>query len=101
MARKPVRSCRALRFTDPDIGALQALERGDATKEQQQRALKWIVEEAGRRDGDTFLLDEEGGERASSFMAGRRFVALEVLKLVHLSGAARVALIKSEQSKRS
>lgn len=99
MARKPTptRSCRAIRYTDAEIGALQALERGDATPEQQKRALKWIVEEAGRRDSDAFLLEPEGGERASAFMAGRRFVALEILKLVHLSRSARDALLKKVQ----
>lgn len=90
------RNYRAISYTDQVIGALQALERGDASADQQKRALKWIVEEAGRKDSDCFFDDGEGGDRASAFMSGRRFVALEILKLVYLTRAARDALLKQE-----
>lgn len=63
-----------------DAGALQALQRGDATQAQQQRALKFIVE----RLACTYDLSYRptGG---TEFAEGKRFVGLQVVKLLHLN----------------
>lgn len=62
--------------------ALQALERGEATPEQQQRALRWIVEVACMAYQDTFDIDNE---RKSSHMQGRRFVGLAIIQAIKLN----------------
>jgi hypothetical protein len=66
-------------FTLPEGYALQALERGEATPEQQQMTLKWIVNSAAR----TYDLSYRGdSERDSSFAEGKRFVGLQIVSLI-------------------
>lgn len=69
----------------PDIAAVQALERGEATPEQQQRALRWIVEQAA----GTYEVDYRENDRAHAFVSGRRFVGLQIVKLLKLSATAQ------------
>ena len=66
----------------PDAAALQALERGEATEDQQKRALNWLVNQAA---GTYQLAWEPDNERASSFEAGRRFVGLKIVELLKLN----------------
>ena len=64
-----------------DASAIQALERGEATPEQQKRALKWIVETAS----STYDLSyRPESERDTAFAEGRRFVGLNIVKLLKL-----------------
>lgn len=65
-----------------DVGSLQALARGEANAHQQQRALKWIIEAAA---GTYDLSYQPDSERATSFAEGRRFVGLQVVKLLKLN----------------
>lgn len=65
-----------------DAAALQALERGQATPEQQVRALKWLVHTAANVYDLEFQVE---GDRESHFAAGRRFVGLQIVKLCNLS----------------
>lgn len=66
---------------DPaDAGALQALARGEATKDQQQRALNWIIYNAA----GTYDLEYRSDPRAHAFVSGRRFVGLQLIKLIKL-----------------
>jgi hypothetical protein len=82
--------CFRCEWDTPDAAALQALERGDASEEQQQRALKWIVNNAA---GTYELAWEPDNERASSFESGRRYVGLEIVKLLKLN----LAVFRSKQ----
>jgi len=68
-----------------DAGALQALARGDASAEQQRRALDWVVRVAAGTYNATF---HPGQPDASAFAEGRRFVGLEVVKLLNLNLSA-------------
>lgn len=65
------------------MGALQALQRGDATGDQMQRALKWIVGCAGTYD--LSFRPGQDGERESSFAEGKRFVGLQIVKLLKIN----------------
>lgn len=65
-----------------DVGAIQALNRGDATPEQQQRALRYIVETAA---GTYDLSYRPDSERDTAFAEGRRFVGLTVVKLTKIN----------------
>ena len=65
----------------PDVSAIQALHRGDATPDQQQRALKWIVERAA----GAYEFNYYPTDRDTSFALGRAFVGQQVVKLLKLS----------------
>jgi hypothetical protein len=64
-----------------DISALKGLAAGTATSDQQQRALKWIIENACA----TYELSyRPTSDRDTSFAEGRRFVGLQIVKALHL-----------------
>lgn len=71
-------------YTDADVAALQALQRGEATPEQQKRALEWIVNAAA----NTYDLEYRTEPRDHAFCSGRRFVGLQIVKMLRLSLAA-------------
>jgi hypothetical protein len=63
------------------IAAVQALERGDATPEQQRMALEWIIIGAAMTYQETFV---PGKADLSDYLAGRRNVGLQIVKLLKL-----------------
>ena len=71
-------------YTDADVSAIQALQRGEATPEQQKRALDWVVNQAA----NTYDLEYRTESRDHAFCSGRRFVGLQVIKLLKLNLAA-------------
>ena len=78
--------------TIPQIAAVLALESGEATAEQQQVALAWIVKEACGVY-DLAYHPTEDGRRDTDFMLGRQFVGQQILKM----SALRDALIKEDK----
>jgi hypothetical protein len=66
----------------PDAAALQALARGDATPDQQLRALKWVIEAAAGTYEHTFV---PGASDQSTYLEGRRSVGLQMVKLLKVS----------------
>lgn len=72
-------------WDNADVSAVQALHRGDATPEQQQRALKWIIEAASATYDMSFRPGGQDGERETAFAEGRRFVGSQVIKLLRLN----------------
>jgi hypothetical protein len=71
-------------FVAADIAAMQALEKGTATPEQQKRALAWIIEKAAGVYEQSFWPGAEGA-RNTDFAEGRRFVGNSVIKLTRLN----------------
>ena len=67
-----------------DAGALQALMRGDATQDQQQLALKFVIENLSGSYEVSYRPGEEG-RRDTDFAEGRRFVGLQIVKLLKLN----------------
>ena len=65
-----------------DVGALQAMAKGEARPDQQMRALKWIVETACRAYDQSFRPDSE---RDTAFAEGKRFVGLQIVKMTKLN----------------
>jgi hypothetical protein len=66
----------------PDAAAIQALSRGDAGPDQQQRALRFIIEKlAGTYD----MSYRSGKADDTAFAEGKRHVGLQIVKLIHLS----------------
>jgi hypothetical protein len=82
MARKPNSSALApAEWSEHDAYAIKALATGTANPGQQQRALAWIIN-AGARTYDVSF--HPGSDRETSFAEGRRFVGLQIVKLVNL-----------------
>lgn len=63
-----------------DIVALQAAWNGEATGEQQKRALRAIVRQIAQAGDLSYRPDGMGGERDTAFAEGKRFVGLAILK---------------------
>lgn len=57
-----------------DAAAIQALQRGNATTEQQKRALTWIIEKAATTYETSYRKGGPEGDRETVFAEGRRFV---------------------------
>lgn len=63
----------------PVAAAAQALQRGDASPEQQKMFLKWLIQTAAGTYEVTFHPESD---RASAFAEGRRFVGTQCTKLL-------------------
>lgn len=72
-------------YEPADIEAFQALQRGDCPAHLQKRALDWIIQQAA---GTYNLSFSPGDERLTSFAEGRRFVGLQIIKLLALNASA-------------
>ena len=72
-------------YEKADASAIQALSRGLADPEQQQRALKWIIEGAAMCYGMSFIPGGEDGRRDSDFAEGRRYVGQQIVKMTKLN----------------
>ena len=59
-----------------DTAALQALARGEASTEQQKRALRWIIEAAAATYDQSYRPDTH----ETAFAEGRRFVGNTLVK---------------------
>ena len=77
-------------YETADVAALQALQRGDATPDQQARALKWVIEQAA----GTYEFNYYPTERDTAFALGRCFVGQQTIKLLRLNLSA---LLKDRQ----
>jgi hypothetical protein len=70
---------------DTAIEAIRALTTGTANAAQQQHAWRYIMFMTGCSDefsGMSFYPDDKGGERATTFAEGKRFVGLMLRKLL-------------------
>lgn len=64
-----------------DVSAIQALLIGDATAEQQKRALDWIIIKAS----GAYEFNYYPSDRDTSFALGRSFVGQQIIKLTKLN----------------
>lgn len=65
-----------------DVSAIKALANGTATPDQQQRALKWIIENVCA----TYDLSyRPNSERDTAFAEGKRHCGLQVVKMLKLN----------------
>lgn len=85
MPRKPPppgASWLPAKWEPADAAAIQALSGGLASPEQQRRALDWIITAAS---GTYELSFQPDSEHATSFAEGRRFVGLQIVKLMKVN----------------
>jgi hypothetical protein len=73
-----------LQIRKADAVALQAIASGTANEEQQKRAFAAILHISGAGDL-AWMPEEHGGERDSTFAAGKQFVGLQLKKLTTIS----------------
>ncbi len=67
----------------PDVAAVQACYAGEATPAQQKRAIEWIIFRAANTDEVEYRTEQ----RDHAFTSGRRFVGLQIRKLLQLNKA--------------
>lgn len=85
MAAKPIKAFSPWLPADyqlSDAAAIQALANGDATPEQQQRALRFIIEEVAATYQSTY---SPGSDRDTAFAEGKRHVGLQLVKFIKLN----------------
>lgn len=82
--KKPVTipALQPVEWTNADANAAQAMERGDATAEQQRRFMAWLLHSAAGLNEVSYRPGGLEGDRDTAFAEGRRFVALQVRKLL-------------------
>ena len=70
-------------YAKADAAALQAMRRGEATADQQVRAMEFILGPICERNGMSFRPGPDG-DRETAFAEGRRFVGNQIVKLTNL-----------------
>jgi hypothetical protein len=65
-----------------DALAIKMTAAGEATPEQQKRAIEAIISRVACADELSFRADDHGGTRESDFSEGKRFVGLQLRKLI-------------------
>lgn len=69
---------------DPaDAAAIQALQTGVATRDQQKRALTWLINTACGTYDMSYRPGQDG-DRDTAFAEGRRSVGLQLVKLCNI-----------------
>lgn len=88
MTADPSRAFAAPKLTDakgnphPAVGAIKALAKGTARPDQQMTAMNFILEDVCRSFDLSFQPDDAGGERDTAFAEGRRFVGLQLRRII-------------------
>lgn len=77
----PISLLRDTEITKADCAALQAVASGTANEGQQKRAMAAILHICGINNM-TWMPDEHGGDRETSFAAGKQHVGFQIRKLV-------------------
>ena len=75
----------AAAVTLAELKSLQALAKGEANADQQQRALKWILHKAAVIDQDPFV---PGQPDATAYLMGRQSVARQIAAVLQTDPAA-------------
>lgn len=82
-------------YEPADIEAIRAVAKGEADPAQQARAMQWIINAAAGTYELSFRSDAHGGDRETAFAEGRRFVGMQVVKLINMPPAL-VAQLRSK-----
>ena len=80
-----------------DALAIKMVAAGEATPEQQRRALEAIVTRIACADDMSFRADDHGGTRETDFSEGKRFVGLQLRKII----STPLEILTGEDKRRS
>jgi len=72
-------------YTPQDAYAIKGLAAGTATPEQQKHALWFIQQVLGQKDDQIVRPAPFDSDKVMAFLDGRRFVALQLKKLIEIS----------------
>jgi len=87
--REPAPAYRPPVYDIADAYAIKATAIGEATPDQQRRAMRWIVEQAAANYEWGFQAE---GPRETDVLLGRQFVGRQLVKIINLSGDALAAM---------
>lgn len=99
-ARRPDKTSNPWLPADYDsrvVTGVKALAEGKASEVQQKEVLTWIVRELGQWQASEFIAGGDEGRRASDFLSGRRWVAVQIQKMVDMPNKVLDALRKKEK----
>lgn len=68
-----------------DVIAFQQVAAGVGDERHQKRVIDWMINHGCDTYGLSFRPEEAGGERATAFAEGKRFVGLQLVKLLKLN----------------
>lgn len=71
-------------YDNAEVAAVQALARGNATADQQKRALDWIINKACATYDFPYRPGGQEGDRDTCMAIGRMFVGQQIVKLLKL-----------------
>jgi len=66
-----------------DAIAIRAVAEGDATPDQQRRAIEAIIGRVACTDDMSFRAEDHGGMYETAFAEGKRYVGLQIRKLLN------------------
>lgn len=81
MASKASKSWMPVDYKAYQVRCIQALARGDAPPEMQRDALDWIINSLAATYDMSYRPESD---RDTTFAEGRRFVGLQLVKMLHL-----------------
>ena len=87
MSGKPKSSLpwQPVRYDETVTAAIRALNAGNANADQQQRALRWIIEVAAMTYDQPYRPGGPEGDRDTAFACGRQFVGQQIVKQMKLA----------------
>jgi hypothetical protein len=68
-----------------DVASIKMVAAGEATPDQQRRAIEAIIGRIACADEQSWRADDHGGARETDFSEGKRFVGLQLRKLIATS----------------
>lgn len=85
-AKQPIESkpWYPTKYSVADVVAFQAIEKGEASPDQQKRVVEWLVSLTGLND----LSYRPDSQRDTDFAEGKRFVGLQIRKMLILNPKA-------------
>lgn len=86
----PDKAYKPVRYDKFVLYAVRAFAEGTANDAQQKIAFEWIVRMASRHFDQSFHFGGIDGQRATDFMEGRRFVGLQILKMLQPEALAAI-----------
>ncbi len=86
IAKKPTANQYLPDWEPADALALQALQRGDASPDQQIKALEWILYKAAGTNEEHYAKGLNG-DRDTAYGLGRAYVGRVIITLTNMSGA--------------
>lgn len=66
-----------------DAIAIRAVAQGDASPDQQKRAIEAIIGRIACTDDMSFRAEDHGGMFETAFAEGKRYVGLQIRKMIH------------------